>query len=121
MFKKGDVYSTDTIVGKFGGSKVYSMPIVGGQVPYCKFTPKINPNFESNHEVWIEEGPILEKGADLLAKASEKVHVFKKLGTGQWEFLGMFNFKKVHDQAKLQRINKNPPRKRVACILKLVA
>jgi hypothetical protein len=111
MFKKDQIYSTNEIVNEWGGNVNYSMPLVNGAVPYCKFKPKLNPNFILKNEIWVEQGPMREKGANILLSSATKIPVFEKIKTGSWRYKGKFVFKKINDKKRLNQINKNPPRR----------
>lgn len=116
MLKKNKSYSTFQLLKMFGGSAQPSMPFVNGKVPYCKFNPKINPNFPD--EAWIEEGPMRRKGAEFLSACKIKIPVFKKEKTNTWTFIGFAIISNVTTIKKLSFINKNPPRNKVQIILK---
>ncbi len=118
MFEKNKIYSTKKLKDHFGGNVQSSMPIKGDQVLYCKFDPKINPNFPK--EAWIEVGPIRKKGAELLIKQKNKIPVFKKLDANQWEYLGKAAISDGTSSSKLRSINKTPPRHPVQKILNFI-
>jgi len=63
VLKKNKSYSIPQLVKIFGGGTQPSMSFVNSKVSYCKFNPKINPEFP--HADWIEEGPIRRKGANI--------------------------------------------------------
>jgi hypothetical protein len=116
MLKKNKIYSIPQLVKIFGGGAQPSMPFVNGKVPYCKFNPKINPEFP--HTAWIEEGPLRRKGAEFLSTCKIKIPVFKKEATNKWIFLGYALISNGTTIKRLSAINKNPPRNKVQIILK---
>lgn len=116
MLKKNKSYTIPQIIKIFGGSAQPSMPFVNGTVPYCKFNPKINPEFPNT--AWIEEGPFRKKGANFLIKCDSKIPIFKKEETNKWIFLGYAFISNGTTLKKLNTINKNPPRNKVQIILK---
>ena len=116
MLKKNKNYTIPQLVKIFGGSAQPSMPFVSGRVPYCKFNPKINPEFPVT--AWIEEGPVRKKGAEFLIECDTKVPVFKKEGVNSWVFIGYAFILDNTTSKKLDEINKNPPRNKVQIILK---
>ena len=116
MLKKNKNYTIPRLVKIFGGSAQSSMPFVKGKVPYCKFNPKINPEFPNT--AWIEEGPIRKRGAEFLIKCNTKIPVFKKIGINKWAFIGNAWVSDGTTLKGLKKINKNPPRNKVQIILK---
>lgn len=42
---KNKIYTAYELTEFFGGGVQPSMPFVNGRVPYCKFNPKLNPDF----------------------------------------------------------------------------
>lgn len=116
MLKKNKFYTIPQLVKIFGGGAQPSMPFVKGKVPYCKFNPKINPEFPNT--AWIEEGPIRKKGAEFLIKCRTKIPIFKKEKVNKWIFLGYALISNGTTSKKLNKINKNPPRNKIQTILK---
>lgn len=114
---KNNVYTVSNLITMYGGNPQCSMPFVNKSVRYCKFNPKINGRFPN--EVWIEEGPIRERGAEYLINCSKAIPVFKKLAVNAWEYLGEAYFKDITTQSKLDIINANPPRDNIKFILQL--
>ena len=116
MLKKNKSYTIPQIIKIFGGSAQPSMPFVNDKVPYCKFDPKINPEFPDN--AWIELGPMRKKGAEFLIQCGYKIPVFKKEGTNKWKFMGYAKILNGTTKKTLKLINKSPPRNKVQIILK---
>lgn len=116
MLKKNNSYTIPQLIDIFGGNAQSSMPFVNGKVPYCKFNPKINPEFPNT--AWIEEGPMRKKGAYYLINNASKTPVFKKEGINNWVFQGYAFISDGTSSKKLNMINKNPPRNQVQIILK---
>lgn len=116
MLKKNKSYTIPQLVNMFGGNAQPSMPFVNGKIPYCKFDPKINPEFPK--VAWIEEGPIRKKGAEFLISCKHKVPVFKKERSNKWVFLGYASISNGTTTKKISHINKKPPRNKVQIILK---
>lgn len=115
--EKYGIYSTIELLKTFGGNIQSSMPIKNGVVLYCKFNPKINPNFPD--EAWIEEGPIRKGAASYLGTCDSAIPIFKKIKTNNWQYLGKAKITDISDEKKIKQINKNPPRDLVQIILKL--
>lgn len=116
---KGALVSTVKLQATYGGNAQYSLPLVDGDVPYFKFHSKINPDFATKHEVWIEQGLRREQGAQIISRKNECVPVFEFVRTGLWRYLGDARFDDISSALKLNKINSNPPREPVAVILKL--
>lgn len=116
MLLKNKEYRITDLLHIFGGNAQSSMPLVNGKVPYCKFNPKLNPNFPSN--AWIEVGPIRKKGAVYLIKCKMKIPVFQKKAPNIWKYIGKAKISNITTFDELNIINKNPPRNKVQLILK---
>jgi len=116
MLTKNKIYTTNDLIAIFGGNVQSSMPFVSGEVIYCKFNPKINPDFPN--KAWIEVGPRRRKGALYLAQCNKRIPVFEKVHVNGWKYLGKALISDVTNEFELKKINKSPPRDKIQIILK---
>ena len=116
-YEAGEIYTLDEITSHFGGNEQAAMPIVGGQVPYCKFNPEFNPKFPE--EIWVEEGPDRKEGARIITESDQAIPTFEKVEPNQWKYLGKKRFTDITDQDYVDDINKSPPNDPVAIILEM--
>ncbi len=116
MFKINEIYTSKQLIKEFGGNIRASMPFVKGKVPYCKFNPKINPEFPD--KAWIEVGPRRRKGAEYLIDCHLRIPVFEKVKTNHWKFLGEAFITDITRLNEVRKINSNPPRDKIQLIIK---
>lgn len=114
---KNSTYSSSELIKIFGGNIQSSMPLTKGIVLYCKFNPKINPNFPQ--EAWIEEGPYRKRAACYLINCQQEIPIFKKIKPNNWQYIGHAIISEDYDINRIKNINKSPPRAPIQTILKL--
>ncbi|MGQ3888466.1 hypothetical protein ACQUW5_05470 [Legionella sp. CNM-1927-20] len=117
MLRENTIYTSTELLKLFGGNLQSSMPLVKGRVLYCKFNPRINPNFPE--EAWIEEGPYRKKSAHYLINCNLEVPIFKKIKSNNWQYVGKATISDSSDTNRIKNINVSPPRNPVQIILKL--
>lgn len=97
----GQLYSCAQQSEMHGGDRRSIMPTSRGEVTLIRFRPDINPN----GPLIIEHGDqrTLERRVEMLRAQSdqgEALPVYKRVGSGAWEYLGRYRVQNVTDDAR---------------------